>query len=63
MRLFHPAHATPAELAEAHEAIGRGLENRTLNPVIAREVPLAEAPAAHEAVMASGAPGKIVLVP
>ncbi|HEV7403640.1 MAG TPA: NADPH:quinone reductase [Chthoniobacteraceae bacterium] len=56
-------HATPAEFAEAHEAIRRGLENRTLAPVIARELPLAEAPAAHEAVMASGPPGKIVLVP
>jgi NADPH2:quinone reductase len=56
-------HASPAELAEAHGAIARGLENGTLVPVIAREFPLAEAPAAHEAVMASGPPGKIVLVP
>jgi NADPH2:quinone reductase len=55
--------ATPAELAEAHRAIRLGLENRALTPVIARELPLAEAPAAHEAVMASGPPGKIVLVP
>lgn len=55
--------ATPAELAEAHWAIRLGLENGALAPVIAREFPLAEAPAAHEAVMASGPPGKIVLVP
>jgi NADPH2:quinone reductase len=56
-------HATPAELVEAHRAIARGLESRTLVPVLAREFPLGEAPAAHEAVMASGPPGKIVLVP
>jgi NADPH2:quinone reductase len=56
-------HASPEELAQAHEAIQRGLENGTLNPIIAREYPLAEAAAAHEAVMASGPPGKIVLVP
>jgi hypothetical protein len=34
-----------------------------LSPVIAREMPLAEAPAAHVAVMEPGAAGKIVLVP
>lgn len=56
-------HATPEELEEAHGAIRRGLESGALVPVIAREFPLAEAPAAHEAVMASGAPGKIILVP
>jgi NADPH2:quinone reductase len=56
-------HATPAELEEAHGVIKLGLENRALSPVIAREFPLAEAPAAHEAVMSSGPPGKIVLVP
>lgn len=56
-------HATPDDLAEAHRAIQRGLESGTLAPVIAREFPLAEAPAAHEAVMNSGPPGKIILVP
>jgi NADPH2:quinone reductase len=44
-------------------AIGAGLTNRTIKPLVGRELPLAEAPAAHEAVMAPGALGKIVLVP
>lgn len=53
--------ATPAELAEVHAGIGNGLRDGTLRPVIAREFPLGEAPAAHHAVMAPGAQGKIVL--
>jgi NADPH2:quinone reductase len=32
-------------------------------PEIGREMPLADAPNAHEAVMKSGAYGKIVLIP
>ena len=36
--------------------------NGTLTPVIGREFPLAEGARAHEAVMASGALGKIVLL-
>jgi len=55
--------ATEAETARLHAALGAGLANGTLAPVIAQEIPLADAPRAHEAVMASGARGKIVLVP
>lgn len=55
--------ATPAELAEAHAAIGAGLANGTLRPIIAHEFPLPDAPKAHEAVLKSGAAGKIVLIP
>jgi NADPH2:quinone reductase len=40
-----------------------GLENGTLRPVIGKEFPLAAAAQAHRAVTASGALGKIVLVP
>ena len=40
-----------------------GLANGTLKPVVGREFPLADAARAHEAVMAAGAHGKIVLVP
>ena len=40
-----------------------GLENGTLNPVIGKEFPLAEAAKAHVAIMESAAYGKIVLVP
>jgi NADPH2:quinone reductase len=45
-----------------HAALVAGLENGTLRPVIGQEIPLAEAPRAHEAVMQAGSYGKIVLV-
>jgi len=54
---------TDDEEREIHAAIGAGLENGTLRPVVGKEIPLAEAPRAHVAVMARGAHGKIVLVP
>ena len=60
MALFN---TPPAELAQIHSALFAGLENGTLRPVIARELPLADAPQAHAAVMQSGAGGKIVLIP
>lgn len=55
--------ATDPELAEIHAAIVAGLENGTLRPVVGKELPLAEAPRAHQLVMEPGAFGKIVLVP
>jgi NADPH2:quinone reductase len=60
MTLFN---ATPEELREIHAGLVAGLENGTLNPVIGKEFPLADAVKAHVAVMESGAYGKIVLVP
>jgi NADPH2:quinone reductase len=60
MTLFN---ATPEELREIHAGLVAGLENGTLNPVVGKEFPLAEAPKAHVAVMESGAYGKIVLLP
>jgi NADPH2:quinone reductase len=51
-----------AEFGWMHAAIGAGLANGTLKPVVGREIPLADAPKAHEAVMEPGALGKIVLV-
>ena len=60
MTLFN---ATRAELEEIHAGIVAGLENGTLNPVIGKEMPLADAAKAHVAVMEPGALGKIVLVP
>ena len=51
------------ELASIHTALVAGLANGTLRPVIGKELPLRDAPAAHEAVMAPGAYGKIVLIP
>jgi NADPH2:quinone reductase len=49
------------DLAEIHAAITAGLADGTLNPVVGRELPLAEASRAHDAVMEPGALGKIVL--
>jgi NADPH2:quinone reductase len=54
--------ATEADLREIHAAIAAGLENGALRPIVGRELPLGEAPKAHELVMQSGAHGKIVLV-
>lgn len=51
----------PAEMASIHAALVAGLENGTLRPVIGQELPLANAPQAHRAVMEPGAFGKIVL--
>jgi NADPH2:quinone reductase len=55
--------ATDAEIASIHAALVAGLDNGTLRPVVGRELPLAEAARAHEAVLATGAYGKIVLLP
>ena len=54
---------SPEDLKSAHAAIVAGLENKTLRPVVGQEIPLAEAPRAHAAVLEPGAYGKIVLVP
>jgi NADPH2:quinone reductase len=40
-----------------------GLRNGSLRPVVGQEIPLAQAPRAHEAVMEAGHHGKVVLVP
>jgi len=53
---------TPAEETQIHAGIIAGLENATLRPVVAKEMPLADAPRAHNEVLTSGAAGKIVLL-
>jgi NADPH2:quinone reductase len=60
MTLFN---VTAADFVEIHAALISGLENGTLNPVIGREFPLADAARAHEALMEPGALGKTVLIP
>jgi len=55
--------ASPEDLRRAYAAIGAGLESGSLKPLVGQEIPLAEAPRAHAAVMEPGAVGKIVLVP
>jgi NADPH2:quinone reductase len=47
----------------AHAAIAAGLANQKLRPIVGREMPLADAPKAHETVMKEAAFGKIVLIP
>jgi len=51
------------DAASTHAAIGAGLRNGVLRPVVGAELPLAEAPQAHRRVMEPGAHGKIVLLP
>jgi len=51
------------EMAGIQAALGAGLANGTLRPVVGQEIPLKDAARAHEVVMSSGAHGKIVLVP
>jgi NADPH2:quinone reductase len=53
--------AAAADVASIHAALGAGLSLGALNPVIAREMPLADASRAHEAVLEPGSHGKIVL--
>jgi len=55
--------ATERETASIHAAIGAGLENGTLRPVIGQEMALADAPRAHRRIMEATALGKIVLLP
>ena len=54
---------TDAELIGIHAAIGAGLENGTLRPIIETRLPLAEAAKAHVEVLEGNSHGKIVLVP
>jgi NADPH2:quinone reductase len=60
MLLFN---TTTEETSRIHTALFAGLENGTLNPVIGREMPLAEAARAHHDIMQPGAYGKIILIP
>ena len=60
MTLFN---LTESETASIHAAVVAGLANGTLRPVVGRELPLGDAPRAHQAVMEPGAYGKIVLIP
>jgi NADPH2:quinone reductase len=60
MTLFN---ASDQDFVEIHAALAAGLENGTLRPVVGRELPLADAARAHEAIMQPGAHGKTVLIP
>lgn len=54
---------TMQESALIHSAIGAGLENGIIRPVVGKELPLKDAPRAHREIMEPGAYGKIVLIP
>ncbi len=60
MLLFN---ASDEELVSIYAALGAGLANGTLKPVVGKELPLAEAPRAHHEIMEGTAYGKIVLIP
>jgi NADPH2:quinone reductase len=56
--------ASETEYREMYAALGAGLQNGILRPVVGKKFPLAEAARAHEEIMKpSGAHGKIVLIP
>ncbi len=55
--------ATAEELRSIHAGLYAAMELGTYCPVIAREMPLADAPAAHRAVMEPHEPGNLVLMP
>jgi NADPH2:quinone reductase len=54
---------TEQETREIYAGIAAGLSNGTLNPVVGKEIPLAEAARAHKEIVQPGASGKIVLIP
>jgi NADPH2:quinone reductase len=51
------------DMSEIHAALVAGLASGALNPVVGRELPLADASKAHQLIMEPGALGKIVLTP
>ena len=60
MTLFN---ISDADMASINAYMMAGLANGTLQPVVGKEFPLADAAKAQDAVMAPGAHGKIVLLP
>jgi NADPH:quinone reductase len=54
---------TEQEAKEIFAGLNAGLSNGTLRPVVAKEIPLAEAPRAHKEILEPGSAGKIVLIP
>lgn len=60
MSLFNSPQAARGEI---HQALVNGLSKATLNPVVTRTFPLAEAAMSHHEVIEAKALGKIVLIP
>lgn len=55
--------ASEHEMYSMHAALGTGLENGTLRPIIGKEMPLSDASRAHHEIMETKAYGKIILIP
>lgn len=55
-------HASEADRKAIHQGLSQALSEGRLDPLIGREFPLAQAAAAHEAVLAPGSCGKIILI-
>jgi NADPH2:quinone reductase len=53
--------APEKELLSSYAAIQAGLATGVLKPVVGQEMPLADAPLAHEAILRPGAHGNIIL--
>lgn len=60
MSLFN---APAPEMAAIHAGIGKGLSDGSLKPIVGKSFPLADAAAAHRAVLENNSFGKIVLIP
>jgi NADPH2:quinone reductase len=60
MTLFN---VPPDEIPGIHASLQAGLKNGTLHPIIGQRFALGEAAQAHEAIMAPGSQGKIVMLP
>ncbi|VVM08290.1 partial phthiocerol/phenolphthiocerol synthesis type-I polyketide synthase C, partial [Methylacidimicrobium cyclopophantes] len=55
--------ASDKEEGGLRSALEAGLSNGTLRPIVREELPLEQAPLAHQRVLEPGALGKIVLIP
>jgi len=55
--------ATREETAQTHAALAEAILKGVLSPAVSRELPLDEAPRAHDLVLQDGNGGKIVLLP
>ncbi|MBI5408948.1 MAG: NADPH:quinone reductase [Nitrospirae bacterium] len=55
--------ASECEMYSIHAALGAGLENGTLSPVVGKEIPLSDAARSHREIMEANAYGKMVLIP
>jgi len=63
IRAFTLWSLTEHETKEIYAALNAGLSTGILHPVVAEEIPLAEAARAHKEILEPGSVGKIVLIP